>query len=960
MPSFQPKQATSQQLQSMNPKTFFAGTDVHVGNVHHFEPTSALRALLEVHDVSMPLHADGTLEAPYALHPGFRRSIERLIAYADLSDRSEWQDSMASQLMYFGYHADFAAHTVDLRWRPRISIQTSNTSSAITAHLHSAPGQLRLLHPNGTARFHIDADRHYLFLSVPPGQSRIWLNGEALPFATRVPVVPGDQLRLDSDFLTLLSVDHIPPLPSAASPTGGTSFWLDETKPFGSGSARPTSGLGHFPEMPDLVFSQTPNSRRLFITDTRSPDDVLRPERLELQDVILNVNFQQSPLQHNGTYIPVGQRTELFEGDLLLHFTSSLRVRFPEPTVPVWLKRSVTAHTQLGNMLEAQAALNTHPGTQHLARVLGRTLRGTSNPAALPLYWHLREGAVRYMQSYVQDPNPDIDLHNESTLRELSQQYLKAQHRLEATQHITNATSLSELQRIVQDHPFFEHDTASKTAIALVKLGTLDAIEKISHSAGLRQRVRDLLDTRAAAVQAAHATQPPLNHDAATFVDQLSHTEMQFIEQHLSGNDARVIAVREALYQVLHRGKEIERIPRSFRKGITAMQLRKSVLQQLIEPTIDAAEQLFPDAMRQRRNQLSGEYLPRDNRVARYRHARMLLNQQAGRPVFGSPTRREQTTLLGVMHTLDNTLLDYDAAQQRVRQLVLSPAPEDQQRLEHVLREATPEQRGLIVEAFFGNQRHRDMPDIETAISAAILFGLSGIHREVGVALRPEGRTMIPVLSLGNMISVGSEHADWITVLHTHPELYRNEWGRIVGERHDGKVDHAATMLDAIVVDRLERQTHNILFSRQDVLISLRRARQYEHRNFPNSAVYSRELQQFYNWVQHPFGGSEITVQLDGNTITKVTVRYALNEHRTALGTEYRGQRDKLQTMLKKPALWAKENNGHIPTVTFERLPTHAAFLERLPIAQHAYAPLERAQHSRYHSAEDVRVFLDE
>lgn len=316
--------------------------------------------------------------------------------------------------------------------------------------------------------------------------------------------------------------------------------------------------------------------------------------------------------------------------------------------------------------------------------------------------------------------------------------------------------------------------------------------------------------------------------------------------------------MQELAYEALERGKPLETIP-------TEGGTRRRVMDYM-DKVVSAAQRLFgPEWSRAgNRNLFSGEHFgdpaePERHLQARYRFARMLLNEKAGLPIFGEPTEKEKGTLVWFAKEKLKVRgdLHYADAQAAIRKhLEAFSVP-----IREGLRAANQEERALVMEAYFGSQQHRVMSDPYKAFEVARFLGEVGFYREVGVTVELSGKRMHTYLSLGDLNSVHPEKSRQYFVLHTHPEEYLNRQGDVMGSaKYQGRT---------IVLGQAEvsRDTRNVLFSHQDVRLFVSHARSLfaEAAREPAldlSIFYDRQARVFRNWVQHPFGLAEMRVYL--------------------------------------------------------------------------------------------------
>src|SRR5262249_2398688 len=149
------------------------------------------------------------------------------------------------------------------------------------------------------------------------------------------------------------------------------------------------------------------------------------------------------------------------------------------------------------------------------------------------------------------------------------------------------------------------------------------------------------------------------------------------------------------LYQVLERNHPLEKI--------TSEHNLRSKVQQHMEKIIESAKQLYPEDFQRgnERNYFTGEDYSNQHGTkldAQYRFARMLLNEKAGRPIFGMPTIAETQSVMHFAQSFypNRPVRSYGEAQKLIREEFENFTPEMQQAYAKS-KEAT---QAILIETF--------------------------------------------------------------------------------------------------------------------------------------------------------------------------------------------------------------------------------------------------------------------
>ena len=341
--------------------------------------------------------------------------------------------------------------------------------------------------------------------------------------------------------------------------------------------------------------------------------------------------------------------------------------------------------------------------------------------------------------------------------------------------------------------------------------------------------------------------------------------------------------VVELVDQVLDRDKPLEWLTEfgGIRKAV--MEYQKQVVR--------LATRQYPDQMRQSLDPYSGEAVRSSEPQSQYRYATHLLNANSNRPVRGLPSLRETRDFVAVVAKhLDSNISTYLEAQALLR-CHLDAASKPALKM---LEKAGAREKTLILDSYFGDFRRRDLP-AGIAFQTAVLMGMAGMYREVGVTYRINGASMESTLSLGDLSFVRSEHYGDYFLMHSHPEEYLNRAGNIMGQKSGSSSPGEATFYFGETSGSIplsSSDNRNILFSEHDVRLFFQSAKSYWRYGYPgkfgSTPLYEATGRVFKNFVFHPYGASEIRIPLsEKGDPEKIHIRYTLRKGFYGKGENY-------------------------------------------------------------------------
>lgn len=452
---------------------------------------------------------------------------------------------------------------------------------------------------------------------------------------------------------------------------------------------------------------------------------------------------------------------------------------------------------------------------------------------------------------------------------EIEQRYHFYRIATQFRQDIRNAQSTDQILEIIDQLPLMQLEGNTRQEaykkVDEYRNGKKD-LGSLPIDFGIRQRLADLEEFRFYRQHEEGLLRPSYGQDAS-FARNMKDLDkardallllMRSGSVRASAKTYQGLDLADLVYEVLERGKPLETVP-------TEESTRRYV-KTYMDKVIHTSMILFAPEWRRasNRNYLNGEHFGDASNEeqylqTRYRFARMLLNEQAGLPIFGEPTQREKG-ILAVFAKNQLKLrgdIQYADAQAAIREQLENFSAS----IREGLKGADQEMRALVMETYFGSQQHRIMSDPYKAFEVARFLGEVGFYREVGVTVELSGKRMFTYLSLGDLNSVHPAQSHQYFVLHTHPQKYTNRRGEMMGPaQYSGR-----TM--ALDIGDPSLQTLSVLFSGQDVRLFVQHAKDIfvEALREPQlnlSIFYDRKNRIFKNWVQHPQGMSEMKVRL--------------------------------------------------------------------------------------------------
>jgi len=695
------------------------------------------------------------------------------------------------------------------------------------------------------------------------------------------------------------------------------------------------------------------DSGSTWITDHRTPD----PEWDDVNDMGRVVSFT-SPLHVNGNRVKKDRPVHLQHGDEInvdFHFAAVRMDSILLKKMPAWLKRLVSHLSKLGDTPALTDILSRIPYGVRLGDDIRAVLDGKRSILSLPEAFGIRDGVMKYMTRMIEEWRAagfhELGPHTirRNLSMELEREFWTLAEVVRLRTRIEAVNSLESVARVVEKSPleYIENRRPSYIATRIRDIAKHGGGDMGSLPRLVKQRVRDILDEALAsgrivptrkAKSSSGSGDAPLSTTSAralSLSDILRGEKLQLYDEIRRGGpypnshrDYSAEEMGELAYQVLERGKFVVLLPRGNK---STMKIRQRVLS-LMERTVERAEKLYPTEMALRRNPFNGESVKKDDVPSRYRLANMLINRDAGRAIFGEPTEIENQHLIRVMQPIFNEPFSgHVDVQRRLRRALESGDPSDWWKIKNFLDVATPDQKALLLETYFGNYQHRDISNIENAFRIAGLFGLSGVYREVGVTVEIRDGRLYPSVTLGDMNSVSPEDHNRFFVLHTHPEIYLNMLGKIMGQRHDG--DHAGNETAHLDVSNLKilRDTRNILFSRKDIDCFMNAATRYAANIKVPSLIYDAEKEVFRTWVLHPLGGSLMLVEMLNGKPHEITIQYGIDESRGNTDKNYRKQKARLEKYVEEN--WREWSDSPI-TLRFQRFKSsYNDFLRTIPFS---------------------------
>jgi len=596
-------------------------------------------------------------------------------------------------------------------------------------------------------------------------------------------------------------------------------------------------------------------------------------------------NFREQPLLFNAMPLRGGVPVRLQEGDSLFFPIRRLKISLPGKSdlYAALARLPEEKQRDLGKFLSENPAPQAWidrfsgspgPAEQALASHVRGVLAGTHLLHSLPTELGIQGFLQRHMEAKLKEWNEEGWWDTSFRLRDSFQDARwspleKSFHSLAAVatlrERLRESFSLEDLQFQLLNSRLEMIDEMPVPNLAArlqgLMSGDLVGLGELPSAAGLRQRARDLAEERVIRDFEAY-----LRSDTAIPLPEAEAWRDEYIR--LDGKRFEIFAkirrgipqddpdllytpeeLEERLYQVLERGKPLALLPR-------AGQLRRDA--EIYEKwVIRSVRELFPDEADFTVNPWSGENVEEGGEEAQYRLAMNVLNRHGRRPITGMPSLREQSELLRLMKKyLDPQVpADFSSARAVLRWHVDGASP----KFKEMLLQANPEEKYVFLHQYFGSFWRRDLHPAQ-AFQASLWLGQAGMYRETGVVLEAHRGTLRAVFSLGNLDQVSAERAEDYFLLHTHPELYQDAEGNLMGL---SVIPGAAKTL-AIAVGTPSRDTTHMLPSMSDLRYHLQKARDYLQKGFGKyygkTPLYDPETRVYSNWVAHPFGVSEMRV----------------------------------------------------------------------------------------------------
>ncbi len=491
----------------------------------------------------------------------------------------------------------------------------------------------------------------------------------------------------------------------------------------------------------------------------------------------------------------------------------------------------------------------------------------------------------------------------------LELEYHLGREMLELDAQIKKAKNFSELREAVASSKYESIEGLEIEEIAQkigeIETGKTQHWEALPSSAGLRQKGRDLLEDllHEKFMAARQEGDLPLPEDPdlrREFIrlDDVKHTAIEKIRKYSSvqgrSKEYDGEELEELAYQVLERGRPLALLTQSnnVRSEVELYQTK----------VVRAAKKFFPEEMSVERNPYTAEPIVETQKETEYRLALHILNDRAGRLIFGTPSQLEVQTLIEFVQThLEPDLpADFYAAKFALRHHLDTASP----KARGMLRHAGPEEKAMILENYFGPFRRRELPPAD-AFQVAAMLGQVGLYREVGVTYSAgESRylKMGVTLTLGDLSSVASQGNEFFLV-HTHSEEYLTPDGRPMGlpGLETGLQDrHQRTV--AMKVENQNPDTRNVLPSAADLRIYMNQAKAYWSNAYPkkfgDTPLFELKSRTYKNWVVYSLGTSQIQISLsETGQIKKIFIQYGFKKGAKEAHRGYRFQRDGLEKL---------------------------------------------------------------
>jgi len=444
------------------------------------------------------------------------------------------------------------------------------------------------------------------------------------------------------------------------------------------------------------------------------------------------------------------------------------------------------------------------------------------------------------------------------------------------------ATSFEEVRDLLQGTPLESPEGISKQAL----IGALESfrsgkggIQDIPKGLTFRQKIREIWEKKNIDLLNEEAV-PSVKDPAAVKVSKdLDELGMQLYRQirtfgKIKSGDIEYTPAQltEIVYEVLERGKSLEKVTNQ--KGV-----RDLVLIYMRSAIERARALLGSDRVESEKNYFTGEKIEGSDVPAKYRFAMMLIHQKAGKSIYGEPSAREMEILQKFSSEKlgDKKAKSYPEFQAIVRDHLERLSPE----IQKALSEADPETRALVMEAFFGGFRHRQMKSPTQATAIASFMGKIGFYRELGVTLDFSSGQTKANLTLGETAHVSAEDRGVYFLMHTHPTDVGSK-GKVMGKNVTLNLG-VGSMMD---------NDYDVLFSTTDLKLYLHTAKEVfslnKYSEKDTSLFYDPARRVFKNWVQHRQGLSQAEVFLDESGKPKeIVVSYGLYPDSEGISNAY-------------------------------------------------------------------------
>ena len=610
------------------------------------------------------------------------------------------------------------------------------------------------------------------------------------------------------------------------------------------------------------------------------------------------------PMKLNGVNIPTQQWVPVVQGDRLEFLGMDFGIRrmnvpFIHELAKMTLEQQhefaeIVAHSKSHDVLIDNLQAQFPSESSGLNHAILGVMNGRIPLHSLPVEMGIQARIRRYMEKALESSQErgfqpfDFELKKENIDRRLGKTELEYQMALSwdgLTREVAATKDLSDLRALFAGSHWERIENWSTPEIAR-KIAAIEhhngnGIQDLPYSAGIRQRVRDLLEQ-----EWFRKNHQKTSMDTAQSVKDLSLmrnlVEIEKWKQEVySGLPASLPQIRidkgdiqEAIYQVIERGKPLALVTESYglREKVKVHQAR----------VVSVAQKLFKKEMETKVDPFSGETIYSNNPEGQYRLALHLLNSRGGRPIRGLPSPKEIGEVISLVRRSINKKVsdDFIMAQSDLRHHLDHGTPSARA----LLGLASPAEKVLILDTYFGNYRRRDMPE-RLAFQTSLLMGQAGMYREVGVTYQIRGDQMRSILSLGDLSFVSAPDGGDFFLMHSHPEEYLTPDGRIMGAGGRGGVGQEASgrTIAFGIGEQISPDTRNILPSEQDIKVFLEAAHSYWRLGYPQkfgkTPLYEPEQRVFKNFIFNSYGSSELRYQLSASgRVEKIVVRYTFRD----------------------------------------------------------------------------------